>query len=130
MSRIIRDPFTYNLPHLDIHGETSTTCVAPINSFIKDNIHLSGLQDKYHQRLTEKGFDLERGIKGSDNVNINIKELKKITRKLNIDLNNKTQRLSNSVKDLQDKMKSNKNVLFDKEYVKIKKDTFDTMIRL
>lgn len=24
-------------------------------------------------------------------------------------------------------MKSNKNVLFDKEYVKIKKDTFDTM---
>lgn len=40
MSRIIRDPFTYNLPHLDIHGETSATCVAPINSFIKDNIHL------------------------------------------------------------------------------------------
>ena len=95
--------------------------------YIKDNIHLSQLQDKYHQRLIEKGFDLERGIKGSDNVNINIKELKKITRKLNIDLNNKTQRLSNSVKDLQDKMKSNKNVLFDKEYVKIKKDTFDTM---
>lgn len=95
--------------------------------YIKDNIHLSQLQDKYHQRLTEKGFDLERGIKGSDNVNINIKELKKITRKLNIDLNNKTQRLSESVKDLQDKMKSNKNVLFDKEYVKIKKDTFNTM---
>ena len=95
--------------------------------YIKDKIHLSQLQDKYHQRLTEKGFDLERGIKGSDNVNINIRELKKITRKLNIDLNNKTQRLSESVKDLQDKMKSNKNVLFDKEYVKIKKDTFDTM---
>ena len=95
--------------------------------YIKDKIHLSGLQDKYHKRLTEKGFDLERGIKGSDNVNINIRELKKITRKLNIDLNNKTQRLSESVKDLQDKMKSNKNVLFDKEYVKIKKDTFDTI---
>ena len=72
------------------------------------------MQDKYHKRLTEKGFDLERGIKGSDNVNINIRELKKITRKLNLDLNNKTQRLSESVKDLQDKMKSNKNVLFDK----------------
>ena len=95
--------------------------------YIKDKIHLSQLQDKYHQRLTEKGFDLERGIKGSDNENINIKELKKITKKLNLDLNNKTQRLSNSVKNLQDKMKSNKNVLFDKEYVKIKKDTFDTM---
>lgn len=24
------------------------------------------LQDKYYERLTEKGFDLERGIKGSD----------------------------------------------------------------
>ena len=95
--------------------------------YIKDNIHLSQLQDKYHQRLTEKGFDLERGIKGSDNVNIDIIEFKKITIKLNIDLNNKTQKLSESVKDLQDKMKSNKNVLFDKEYVKIKKDTFDTM---
>jgi len=95
--------------------------------YIKDKIHLSQLQDKYHKRLTEKGFDLERGIKGSDNVNINIRELKKITRKLNVDLNNKTQRLSESVKDLQDKMKSNKNVLFDKEYAKIKKDTFDTM---
>lgn len=95
--------------------------------YIKDKFHLSELQDKYHKRLTKKGFDLERGIKGSDNKNINIKELKKITKKLNLDLNNKTQRLSDSVKDLQDKMKSNKNVLFDKEYVKIKKDTFDTM---
>ena len=95
--------------------------------YIKNKYHLSELQDKYHKRLTEKGFDLERGIKGSDNININIRELKKITRKLNIDLNNKTQRLSESVKYLQDKMKSNKNVLFDKGYVKIKKDTFDTM---
>ncbi|MGN1355111.1 MAG: plasmid recombination protein [Bacilli bacterium] len=95
--------------------------------YIKDKFHLSQLQDKYHQKLTEKGFDLERGIKGSDNENINIKELKKITKKLNLDLNNKTQKLSDSVKDLQEKMQSNKNVLFDKEYVKIKKDTFDTM---
>lgn len=98
--------------------------------YIKDKIHLSELQDKYHKRLTENGFDLERGIKGSDNENINIKELKKITKKLNLDLNNKTQRLSNSVKDLQEKMQSNKNVLFDKEYVKIKKDTFDSMNKI
>jgi len=48
--------------------------------YIKDKIHLSQLQDKYHQRLTEKGFDLERGIKESDNVFINVKELKKLTR--------------------------------------------------
>ena len=95
--------------------------------YIKDKNHLSQLQDKYHQRLTEKGFDLERGIKGSDNENINIKELKKITKKLNVDLNNKTQKLDESVKDLKEKIKSNKNVLFDKEYVKIKKDTFESI---
>lgn len=95
--------------------------------YIKDKNHLSQLQDKYHQRLTEKGFDLERGIKGSDNENINIKELKKITKKLNFDLNNKTQKLDESVNDLKEKIKSNKNVLFDKEYVKIKKDTFESI---
>ena len=95
--------------------------------YIKDKNHLSQLQDKYHQRLTEKGFDLERGIKGNDNENINIKELKKITKKLNLDLNNKTQKLDESVNDLKEKIKSNKNVLFDKEYVKIKKDTFESI---
>lgn len=40
MSRIINDPFTFHFPHLDIHGETSLTCIAVINSFIKDNIKL------------------------------------------------------------------------------------------
>ena len=40
MNKIIRDPFTYFLPKLDIHGETSATCIALINSFIKDNIKL------------------------------------------------------------------------------------------
>lgn len=40
MNRIIHDPFTARLPHLDIHGETSLTCIAVIKSFINDNIHL------------------------------------------------------------------------------------------
>lgn len=40
MSRIINDPFTYRLPRIDIHGETSSTCLAVINSFIKDNMKL------------------------------------------------------------------------------------------
>ena len=40
MNKVIRDPFTVNLPHLDIHGETRATCVAPINSFINENIKL------------------------------------------------------------------------------------------
>ena len=40
MSKIIRDPFTFHFPRKDIHGETSSTCIAVIDSFIKDNIKL------------------------------------------------------------------------------------------
>ncbi len=40
MSRIINDPFTIRFPRLDIHGETTKTCIAPIESFIKDNLKL------------------------------------------------------------------------------------------
>ena len=43
MSRIINDPFTFHFPHLDIHGETSLTCIAVINSFIKDNKNRHGI---------------------------------------------------------------------------------------
>lgn len=40
MNKIIRDPFTARFPRIDIHGETSLTCIAVINSFIKDNVKL------------------------------------------------------------------------------------------
>jgi len=40
MNKIINDPFTIRYPRLDIHGETRATCVAVIDSFIKDNIKL------------------------------------------------------------------------------------------
>ena len=96
-------------------------------AYIKDKIHLSELQDKYHKRLTDKGFDLERGIKNSDNEHISIKEYKKITRKLNQKLNIRNEKLENAISDLDNKMKTNKETLFDKDYVKIKKDTFDSM---
>ena len=76
--------------------------------YIKDKIQLSHLQDLYHKRLTEKGYDLEGGIKGSDNEHIKIKEYKKMTKKLNHELNVKNDRL-------------------DKEFVKVKRETFDSM---
>ena len=47
--------------------------------YIKDRIHLSHLQDLYHKRLTDNGYDLERGIKGSDAEYIKTKEFKKTT---------------------------------------------------
>ena len=95
--------------------------------YIRDKLHLSELQDKYHKRLTDKRFDLERGIKNSDNKNIPIKEFKKITRKLNNQLNIKNENLNKAMNELQDKMNSNKKNIFDNEYVKIKKDTFDSI---
>lgn len=40
MNRIINNPFTAKYPRIDIHGETTATCIAVIESFIMDNIHL------------------------------------------------------------------------------------------
>lgn len=95
--------------------------------YIKDSIHLSELQDRYHKRLTDKGFDLERGIKHSNTEHIKIKEYKKITKKLNQTLTVRNDKLNQVMDDLESKMKTNKETVFDKEYVKIKKETFDSM---
>lgn len=95
--------------------------------YITDKIHLSQLQDKYHERLVDAGFDLERGIKGSDREHLKTKELKKTTHYYE----NKTQiinkNLDEAINDLNEKMKTTKNTIFDKEYVKVKKETFDSM---
>lgn len=40
MSRIIRNPFTYRLPSLDLHGEFSSACKFLIETFIQDNIKM------------------------------------------------------------------------------------------
>lgn len=95
--------------------------------YIRDKLHLSELQDLCHKRLIDNGYDLERGIKHSDNESIPIREYKKITRKLNHTLNVRNERLENAMTYLEEQMKSNKDVMFDKEYVKVKKETFDTM---
>lgn len=95
--------------------------------YIKDKIHLSQLQDKYHERLINAGFDLERGIKGSSREYLKTKELKKTTHYYE----NKTQiinkNLDEAMNDFNEKMKTTKNTIFDKEYVKVKKETFDSM---
>ena len=96
--------------------------------YIKDKIHLSELQDKYHKRLTEKGYDLERGIKGSDNKHIKIKEYKQITKKVNHELNVRNDRLDKVMNDFEEKMKTTKHTLIvDKDFVKVRKDTFESM---
>ena len=96
--------------------------------YIKDKLQLSRLQDLYHKRLTEKRYDLERGIKGSDNEHIKIKEYKKLTKKLNQELNVRNNRIDKAMADFEEKMKTTKQTLIiDKDFVKVKKDTFDSM---
>ncbi len=95
--------------------------------YMKDKQYLSTLQDRYHERMLKNGYDLDRGIKNSDNEHIDIKQYKKITRKLNLELESKNKKLTGAMEELETKMLSNKEMVFDKEYVKIKKDTFDSM---
>ena len=95
--------------------------------YIQDKIHLSEIQDKYHKRLTDKGYDLERGNKGSDRKHIKIKDYKRINRKLEENLNIRNNRLDKAINELDEKMKSTKNMPFNKSQVIVNKDTFDTM---
>ena len=95
--------------------------------YIRDNIHLSELQDIYNVRLKEAGFELERGIKGSDAEHQKVKEFKKTTRYLENKVITINKGLDNAVNDFEEKMKTTKNTLMYKEYVKVKKDTFDSM---
>lgn len=95
--------------------------------YIKDKIHLSELQDKYHKRLNDKGYDLERGIKHSDNEHVKIKDFKRITSKINHDINIRNDKLDKVMNEFEENMKTNKTTIFDKEYVKVKKETFDSM---
>ena len=98
--------------------------------YIQDKIHLSELQDKYHKRLTDKGYDLERGIKGSDRKHIKIKDYKRINRKLEENLNIRNNRLDKAINEFDEKMKSTKNIPFNKSQVIVNKDTFDTMVSI
>ena len=94
--------------------------------YIKNNEHLSELQDKYHNRLVKAGFDLERGLKGSTAENINIKEFKKMTRRLDKSLEKSTLLLNDDYNDLKVKLNKSKPTITGKE-VKIDKDTYQTL---
>ena len=94
--------------------------------YIKNNEHLSELQDKYHDRLVKAGFDLERGLKGSSAENINIKEFKKMTRRLDKSLVKSTLLLNDDYNDLKVKLNKSKPTITGKE-VKIDKDTYQTL---
>ena len=95
--------------------------------YIKDKLHLSQLQDIYNVRLREKGYDLEQGIKGSNAKHQKVREFKKTTRYYENKVETINKRLDNAMTDFEEKMKTTKNTIIDKEYVKVRKDTFDSM---
>ena len=95
--------------------------------YIKDKIHLSELQDKYHLRLTEKGYDLERGIKSSNTKHQKTKELKKTTRYYENKVKVINTRIDNAMNEFEEKMKTIKNIPFNKTHVLVEKDTFESM---
>ena len=95
--------------------------------YIKDNIHLSELQDVYNLRLVSAGFELERGIKGSDRKHIKMKEFKKTTRYYENKVKNINKKLDIVMNEFDEKMKTTKKVPFSKTQLLIEKDTFDSM---
>ena len=95
--------------------------------YIHDKNHLSELQDKYCLRLNRAGFELERGKKHSESEHLGMKEFKRLTKDVNKEITKKEEKLDIAINDLEEKMQSNKSIMFDKESVKIKKDTFDSM---
>lgn len=95
--------------------------------YIKDNDHLSSLQDKYYERLKSAGYDLERGIRNGGNVNIPIKEYKKITKKLEREVNIYNNRLNKVLDDFNNNIKTSKNILFDNNHILLNKETLNNM---
>ena len=94
--------------------------------YMKSGAYISELQDKYWQRMNDKGFKLERGIKNSDNEHISIKEFKKITRKLDNRMEKQNYLMTRDYEILEEKLKNSKPTLTGKE-VKIDKETYDTL---
>lgn len=95
--------------------------------YIKNNLHLSVLQDVYNVRLREKGYELERGIKGSDREHQNVREFKKTTRYYEGKVETINKNLDIAMNEFEEKMKTTKSVPFDKKHVIVEKETFESM---
>ena len=94
--------------------------------YIKNKEHLSQLQDKYYERLVNANFDLQRGIKNSDNEHIPIKDYKRITRNLDKKLERDSSILNDSYNKLSNKLKNSKTTIIGNQ-IKIDKDTYDEL---
>lgn len=94
--------------------------------YIKSNQHLSELQDKYYERMRNNGFELERGIKNSDNEHLSVKEFKKITRKLDKQLSKQNYALNKSYDELKITLEKSKPTITGNQ-IKISKETYESL---
>ena len=95
-------------------------------AYVKSGSYIGELQDKYWQRMNNNGFNLESGIKNSDNEHISIKEFKKITRKLDNRMEKQNYLMTRDYEELEEKLQKSKPTITKKE-VKIDKETYDTL---
>ncbi len=88
MKKILVDPFTVNLPTLDLHGEISSLVPNLINTFISDSYKIgykkvviihgkgSGIIKKTTQEVLRKNKKIERFYIDGTNDGMTIVELK------------------------------------------------------
>lgn len=85
--------------------------------YIKSSTHLSKLQDKYYERLRNKGFEIERGEKNTGIKNLTPKQLKGITRMLDKNLDNTKYKMNREYNSLLKTMKSEAKKIFNHKVV-------------
>lgn len=70
---------------------------------------------------------IQNEVSRADAKHQKVREFKKTTRYYENKVETINKRLDNAITDFEEKMKTTKNTINDKEYVKVKKDTFDSM---
>lgn len=85
--------------------------------YIKDQLHLSILQDKYCFRLNNLGFKLERGEKGTKIKNLSLGQLKGITRHYERQANRSKKNIENEHYKIIEALKNSKRKAFSDSIV-------------
>ena len=85
--------------------------------YIRSSNHLSKLQDKYYERLRNKGFEIERGEKNTGIKNLTPNQLKGITRMFDKKLDNTKYKMNREYNDLLKTMKNDAKKIFNHKVV-------------
>lgn len=86
-------------------------------AYIKNSTHLSKLQDKYYEKLKNRGFEIERGEKNTGIKNLSPRQLKGVTRMLDKNLDNTKYKMNREYNNLLRTMKSEAKKIFNHKVV-------------